>query len=95
MSSEHQALIEWSAEQASHGLPTILKTTDPAWFAPGEEAWSVVVEFAIPPSKQGSPSRAKVRFLMSEAPHSRLVVGATLHLFERATTKTALLTITG
>lgn len=94
MSHEHHALIEWSAEQTSRGLPTVLKTTDPAWFAPGEEAWSVVCEFAIPPSEQGNPSSAKVRFLMPEAPHSQLVVGATLHLFERATCKTALLTIT-
>ena len=94
MSYEHQALIKWSAEQVSHGLPTVLKTIDPAWFAAGEEAWSVVCEFAIPPSEQGNPSRAKVRFYMPEAPHLRLVVGATLYLFERATTKTAFLTIT-
>lgn len=94
MSSEHQAIVEWSAEQARVGLPKMVESVDPAWFAPGDEAWSVVCQFAVPPNEQGNPSTAKVRFLMPEAPHQRLVPGATLHLFERATTQTALLTIT-
>jgi hypothetical protein len=94
MSSEHHATIEWSAEQAGQGLPKILESIDPSWFNPGEEAWSIVCQFEIPPSEQGNPSRAIVRFLMPEAPHQLLIPGARLHLFERATAKTALLTIT-
>jgi hypothetical protein len=94
MASEHQALVEWSAEQARLGLPKALESIDPAWFASGEEAWSVICRFAVPPNEQGNPSSATVRFLMPEAPHQRLVPGVTLHLFERGTTKTALLTIT-
>ena len=94
---EHSALVHWSAEQIRRGLPSIQRTVDPAWFVePGngsEQGWSLVCEFDAPPELQGTPSRARVRFLVSEAPHERLGPGTRLQLFERPTGRRALVEI--
>ena len=89
MASPHSAWIFWSAEQHARGLPAIAQTIDPAWFddaQPGrDDGWSLVCDFQSPPSEQGDPSSARVRFLVAEAPHARLRPGVRLRLVERAT----------
>jgi len=89
MTVEHLAEIEWSAAQIAAGLPSVERTTDPAWFwddAPRTtEGWSLVCAFAEPPSSQGNPSRASVHFLMDAAPYDRLRPGTLLRMFERGT----------
>jgi hypothetical protein len=89
MSVERRARITWSPEQLNAGLPDSHESIDPAWFAPGEEGWSLVCQYAISPPQQGSPSIARVHFWIAEAPHERLVPGALLRMFERGTTKEA------
>ena len=93
MGKEHRAQIQWSAEQIARGLPEFRQTTDPAWFPdagpPSGEAWSLICDFATPPKLQGSPSVARVQFLVDEAPHERLEPGTVLRLFERATQQSA------
>jgi len=89
MSTEHLARITWSVEQQRRGLPAFTRTTDPAWFESPEEGWSLVCRFHASPREQGSPSVAQVAFLTAEAPHDRLIAGATLHLFERSTRQLA------
>ena len=93
MTAEHRALIHWSAAQVERGLPETAELIDPAWFD-GEppnvdEAWSLVCHFDSPPASQGSPSAARVHFIMEAAPHDRLHAGASLRLFERGTAKYA------
>ena len=87
--AEHRARITWSPEQVRQGLPPITQTVDPAWFAddrtPRAEGWSLMCMFEPPPNEQGSPTVARVRFVMPDAPHERLRPGATLRLFERGT----------
>lgn len=89
MSTEHHALIHWSAQQVQLGLPTTPETIDPAWIDGAiprvDEGWSLLCTFAEPPNAQGNPSAALVRFLVDAAPHDRLRAGARLQLFERAT----------
>jgi hypothetical protein len=89
MTDEHSALIHWSAEHLSAGLPHFTTTIDPAWFVERDlahdEGWSLSCDFDEPPAIQGNPSRARVRFRVANAPHSRLHTGVTLQLFERAT----------
>ncbi len=88
----HSALIWWSREHVVLGLFDALETTDPAWL-PGaiasSEGWSLVCTFDVSPAQQRSPSRARVRFMMAEAPHEALLVDGQLRLFERATGKFA------
>jgi hypothetical protein len=90
---EHRARITWSDEQVKQGLPKVAQTIDPAWTEGSvpkkDEGWSLACSFEEPPSKQGNPSVATVRFLVEEAPHSFLVPGAHLTLFERATNRCA------
>lgn len=97
MQRAHSAWIYWSAEQGMRGLPNRSQTVDPAWFddaAPGrEEGWSLVCEFDPPPSEQGDPTEARVRFLVPDAPHDRLRPGVRLRLFERATQQCATIEI--
>lgn len=46
-------------------------------------AWSVELHFDEPPPEQGSPeSRARVRFLVDDAPHERLHQGVVFGLYE-------------
>jgi hypothetical protein len=89
----HWAHIHWSSEQVRRGLPTITRTVDPAQFVgvrPGaEDAWSLVCEFDVSPALQGTPSSARVRFYVDEAPHDRLGPGVTLYIFERGTRRYA------
>jgi hypothetical protein len=89
MSNEHLARIFWSDEQERRGLPAFTRTTDPAWLGPSEDAWSLVCRFHASPREQGSPSIAKVSFLLEEAPHSRLLPGVKLRIFERSTQQLA------
>jgi hypothetical protein len=89
MSTQHLARIFWSDEQMRRGLPVFTRSTDPAWCAPGEEPWSLVCRYHASPREQGSPSVATIEFLLPEAPHHRLVAGATLTLFERSTSELA------
>ena len=84
MMKEHRARITWSDGQVRHGLPRLRESTDPAWFD-GGETWSLRCRFDRAPTQQGNPSEAHISFLVEEAPHERLVPGAVLHLFERAT----------
>jgi hypothetical protein len=89
MPSTHLAEIEWSSGQVEIGLPAVERTIDPAWFwddmPRSTEGWSLACEFAPPPSQQGNPSRASVRFVVDAAPHDRLRPGTLLRMFERAT----------
>ena len=89
MTTEHRALVTWSAEQVRQGLPQISETIDPAWFddaAPKKgDGWSLVCRFDPSPLQQGNPSAARVRFMVDEAPHERLRPGISLRLFERGT----------
>ena len=93
MRKEHRARIQWSDAQVQRGLPALDRTIDPAWFVePGrgsEEGWSLMCDFDGPPALQGSPSVARVKFLVEQAPHERLVPGARLELFERGTLQRA------
>lgn len=89
MIAEHRARITWSPACLARGLPDVTETIDPAWppgVAPGtSEGWSLACRFAHSPREQGSPSEARVRFWMDEAPHDLLVPGARLLLRERGT----------
>ena len=93
MSQRHEARIHWSDAQVARGLPSFDRSIDPAWFVesgPGsEEAWSLKYEFSLAPAVQGTPSTAKVEFLVPNAPHERLRPGVWLELFERATRQRA------
>ena len=93
MANEHLAEITWSEALVRRGLPNFDGTIDPAWIEgarPGkDEGWSLNCTFAAPPSQQGNPSKARVRFLMDEAPHDYLRPGAQLKLFERSTSEYA------
>jgi hypothetical protein len=93
MTSEFRAFIRWSPEQECLGLPNVQQSIDPAWFDLDEGGWSVAYRFDVPPSQQGNPSVAFVRFMMPTAPHERVLPGATLFLFERATHQYATLTV--
>jgi hypothetical protein len=93
MGRAHQALIHWSDAQLARGLPDVRRTIDPAWFPeaglPLGEGWSLRCDFEPPPSHQGSPTRARVQFLVDGAPHERLGRGTVLQLLERATQQRA------
>ena len=87
MYPEHFAWITWSDERVRRGPPAMTETIDPAWAEGAEvgrdDAWSLIGHFGVPPSEQGNPSEALVRFLVAEAPHDALRAGAHLRLFER------------
>lgn len=84
-----QARVAWltSSEGGRTALPdglryiTIGKFPDegPEW---PNGAWSVVLNFATPPSVQGNPSFGEASFLMDTAPPNRLFVGQRFELFE-------------
>ncbi len=96
MTTEHRARITWSSGQLERGLPDSSETIDPCWFAGdaiGPEGWSLVCRFERPPRDQGNPSLAVIQFLMPDAPHHRLVPGALLSLFERATHRRAIVEV--
>jgi len=88
MTPEHHARITWSTEHVRRGLLAVNETIDPAWLEgarPTDDGWSLICIFDTPPREQGSPSSARVRWLMENAPHEWLKPGASLRLFERAT----------
>ena len=94
MGRVHTARIHWSSEQLRRGLPARAHTRDPAWFPedagpPVRDGWTLICEFAVPPSEQGDPSTARVQFAMDAAPHDRLAPGTSLQMFEPATLKHA------
>ena len=97
MQRHHRARITWSQALTARGLPAFEQTIDPAWLAIGDvgksEAWSLECRFDEAPSIQGNPSQAQNRFMMPEAPHHRLVAGATLYLYEPATSQLAVVAI--
>ncbi len=97
MPDTHLADVEWSTAQVERGLPSFERITDPAWFwedpPRSTQGWSLACEFTAPPSEQGNPSRATVRFVMDAAPHERLRPGALLRMFERPTHQYATITI--
>jgi hypothetical protein len=87
---EHPARILWTSAETrgTLRLPSTLRYVQPAHFSerhPGDDLWSVVCRFDVPPSEQGSPSVAYVRFLVAEAPHDRLCPGAKFQLVEGTT----------
>ena len=45
-------------------------------------AWSIVLEFDRSPAEQGSPSSARARFLVDEAPQDWLQPGRKFELYE-------------
>ena len=93
--SEHRARIRWSASRAQRGLPDTVRyvhairfTEDPPPWP--DESWSLVCVFDTPPSQQGNPSIARVRFLVDAAPHDRLKPGVKCWLFEGPTQAAAI-----
>ena len=89
MPTEHRANITWSQALAERGLPTTSEVIESAWIdpdAPGEhDGWRLVCGFEAPPSEQGNPSAATVRFASDDAPDDRLSAGITLRLREPGT----------
>jgi len=65
----------------THRYVTISRFADdgPNW---PDGAWSVVLDFRITPSEQGSPSLGDASFLMNSAPHERLHPGQRFDLYE-------------
>ncbi len=84
MPLKHRASITWSDKRVDRGLPNSLRYIHPSWFPENEpvSGWSLVCEFEKPPSEQGNPYIAQVRYLFDEGPHERLQPGARLVLFE-------------
>jgi hypothetical protein len=81
------ARVFWiSPEQGGRsGLPMGLQySTISKWpnQPDGGSAWSVVLEFDRSPAEQGSPSLAKARFLVEEAPQNWLQSGRKFELYE-------------
>lgn len=97
MADEHRASITWSQALAELGLPDAVEVIDSAWVDPDapkdHDGWRLICRFASPPSIQGNPSSATVRFAVDDAPHERLCPGATLRLYERATGQYAAVSI--
>ena len=89
MSKSVLAKVHWiPAEEGGRAfLPTgkqyatIARFTEDAG-ARLQEAWSIVLEFDKPPSVQGNPSIARVRFLVEQAPVDRLKPGRAFGLYE-------------
>ena len=96
MDPEHRARITWSSAQEERGLPSFIRTIDPAWFEsdpPGAEGWSLKCRFDPSPESQGNPTIAHVAFLMENAPHDRLTPGTRLRLYERGSGGRALVEV--
>lgn len=84
----HAGLVRWlpAKERDRAGLPATLRYVGIGRFLediPGDDIWSVVLEFEVPPPEQVSDvSRATVRFLVEAAPHDRLQPGVRFSLYE-------------
>lgn len=72
-------LVHWQPDKLIH-LPRSFKYITIAKFQEDinwqNEAWSIVVEFDIPPFVQGNPSKGKAYFLVENAPHWRKRISA-------------------
>ncbi len=75
--------VEWQGNKAAH-IPTGLQYITVAKFDENwlKEAWSVVLEFEIPPNRQGNPSLGFARFLMPNAPSNKFFSGSSFELYE-------------
>lgn len=81
-----EVLVTWLASKVAklpqgHQYITVAKFEEDkdTW---EQEAWSIVLEFSEPPSKQGSPSHGTARFLVENAPTERLVTGKKFGMYE-------------
>ena len=83
--------VTWSTAQEGVGLPTFLRTIDPAWRDElcTTEGWSIVLEFSRTPREQGNPSIGSATFYLPGAPPEWLEPGSTLYVFERGTQQVA------
>jgi hypothetical protein len=77
--------VFWEGRYASKP-PSVLKHAQVSRFPQNRDLWpnnqwSIVLEFAVPPSVQGNPSNATAHFLVDTAPHERLFSGNTFELF--------------
>ena len=75
--------VEWQGVKKNNlpsGLQYItVSKFDETWM---QNAWSVVLEFEIPPNMQGNPSVGFARFLVPSAPKEKLFHGASFELYE-------------
>ena len=86
----HDALVYWTPAtvRGKQELPPTLRYVGLSRFAEGvsgrDDAWSVELMFEQPPPEQlfTSVSRARVSFLVDEAPHERLHSGVKFGLYE-------------
>jgi hypothetical protein len=87
----HAAVVRWasSAQRGRRSLPATLRYVGLSRFAEDgarwpDGAWSIEAKFNQPPPEQGSDeiSMATVRFLVDEAPQTRLRRGARFCLYE-------------
>jgi hypothetical protein len=81
--NSHEVNVIWQGDKANH-LPTGLQYItvakfDESWI---DEAWSIVLNFEIPPSQQGNPSKGYAKFLMPNAPLDKLFSGQLFQLYE-------------
>lgn len=77
--------IEWQGNKVLHP-PTGSQYITVSKFNSNWEndAWSIVLEFEVPPSKQGNPSYGFAKFLLSNAPQDKLASGSKFELYEGA-----------
>lgn len=87
-----KARVTWTEgnEARVRPLPSVSRYMDIARFAEdGPEwpdgAWTVVLEFPVPPSVQGNPSHGTVHFLMEDAPNEILRPGNAFELYRGLT----------
>lgn len=75
-------IVCWSKEKLlpnSNHYSTVSKFKDDDW---SKDAWSIVIEFNEPPSKQGNPSTGEAYFLANNAPKDKLKSGEIFELYE-------------
>ncbi len=86
---EFHAIVRWSSahgsqrEIATGGRlihPSRFEEDGPSW--PPAECWSVVLTFEHPVAYGDQTSEARARFLVADAPQSRLAAGRTFEFFE-------------
>lgn len=88
--------IEWAKEKMSHMPEGTYYTTVAKFSEDGADwprvAWSIVLEFECPPSPGELSQEARARFLMSDAPTTRLRPGQVFEMYE-GRTRTAKVTV--
>jgi hypothetical protein len=76
--------VEWKEKKLPR-LPagliyiTVAKFPDVNWT---KEAWSIVLNFDVPPIQQGNPCKATMSFLVKEAPYEKLTKDSKFELYE-------------